>query len=134
MKKNIKVEFPGFIELFDRLLADQKNNKKEIVTKKELFVQFILLSQKTMLKNSELNKKFKIDLFDFTEDYDYCIDILLKLFFSEEDKDWIDWWLYERVGHSGEINKAYYKNGKEIILYTPEDLWDFLNENNKKKK
>jgi phage anti-repressor protein len=134
MKDKIKVEFPGFAEMFDKLIAEQKNNKKEVMTKKKLFIQFIESYQESSKISSELYSKYKIDLFDYEDRYHVCISNLMSMFFSEEDKDWIDWWLYERISHSGKINKANYKNGDEIILDTPEDLWNFILKNNKSKK
>lgn len=46
--------------------------------------------------------------------------------FSEEDRDVIYWWLYERISHNGEILRMYDCNDNEIKMDTPEDLWNYL--------
>ena len=54
-------------------------------------------------------------------------ELLLESHFNEEDRDFIYWWLYERVNpHTGEVNEAYDAEGNPIKLDTPEDLWNYL--------
>ena len=57
---------------------------------------------------------------------------LLKTLFEDND-EWISWWIYEKDFGSKKEMKAYYKNDKEIKLDTPEQLYDFLIKNRKKK-
>lgn len=54
-------------------------------------------------------------------------NLLMTSSFSDDDVDFIYWWLHERESF-GEINKAYYADGSEIKLDTVEDLWNYLNE------
>lgn len=43
--------------------------------------------------------------------------------FNEEGKDWIDWYLYERVGFDGKILEAWDEKGN-VICHNVESLWD----------
>lgn len=53
--------------------------------------------------------------------------LLLESNFNEEDREFIYWWLYERVNsYTGEVRQAYDSNGNPIKLDTPEDLWNYL--------
>ena len=54
------------------------------------------------------------------------MDLVIKTNFNENQADWIDWWLYDRISFDNSINEAYDKDGKEIDLDTPEKLWNFL--------
>jgi hypothetical protein len=47
--------------------------------------------------------------------------------FGEEGKDWIEWYLYERKSHSGEILKAWDKDDNEICYDIP-SLWETIKE------
>lgn len=67
--------------------------------------------------------QLKIDLMDYDEDYQNVISTLMDAVFTEEGTDWIDWYLYERVSHNGEILKAYEKDGSEIC-HNIESLWE----------
>lgn len=48
--------------------------------------------------------------------------------FSEEDAEFIDWWLNERISSDGKVNKAYV-DGVELKLDTVEDLWENISKN-----
>lgn len=69
----------------------------------------------------------KIDLLDYNEQFTKVIDALLEEVFGECGKDWIDWYLYERVTYSGEILKAWDKNKNEICYDVP-SLWETVKE------
>jgi hypothetical protein len=43
--------------------------------------------------------------------------------FGKFDKEWIDWFIYERVTPSGEILKAHDAEGNEIC-YDIKSLWE----------
>jgi hypothetical protein len=43
--------------------------------------------------------------------------------FGKFDKEWIDWFIYERVTPSGEILKAHDAKGNEIC-YDIKSLWE----------
>jgi len=75
--------------------------------------------------------ELKIDLIDYTDTYDKTIYILWNQILSEEGNDWLNWYLYEKDGISGnpkEDFKAWDKDGKEICKNI-EDLHRFLLEN-----
>ena len=74
-----------------------------------------------------------IDLTNYEEFYHSIITIFLDSLFNKEGKDWIDWYLYERVGFTNKVNLATNKDGKEICYDIP-SLWEEVKNNLKCKK
>lgn len=69
----------------------------------------------------------KVDILALDEDYFKVIDMLLEKAFGNYNKEWIDWYLYERVTPTGEILKAHDENGKEIC-HNIQSLWETITE------
>jgi len=93
---------------------------------KELFEEIILKLQSMHEKNHALYK-LGIDMLDFTEPYDRIIDILFKSYFNKDQLGWIDWFLYERKTHKGEILEAHDADGNSIC-YDIDSLWKTIQE------
>jgi len=74
-----------------------------------------------------------IDLTNHEELYHNIITVFLDSIFNKEGKDWIDWYLYERVGFTNKVNLATDKDGKEICYDIP-SLWEEVKNNLKCKK
>jgi len=74
-----------------------------------------------------------IDLTNDEELYHNTITIFLDSIFNKEGKDWIDWYLYERVGFTNKVNLATDKSGNEICYDIP-SLWEEVKNNLKCKK
>jgi hypothetical protein len=68
-----------------------------------------------------------VDLMNYDEPIQKINCILMLEIFGEFGKDWIEWYLYERVSHSGEILKAWDKDDNEICYDIP-SLWETVNE------
>ena len=84
----------------------------------------ILIS--TIQKNRENSYhlyKLGIDLSNYNDDLFKVIDMLMEKAFGNLNKEWIDWFIYERVTPSGEILKAHDAEGKEIC-WDIKSLWE----------
>ena len=68
-----------------------------------------------------------VDLINYDEPNQRIISLLMEEIFAKEGKDWIDWYLYEKVTHSGEILKAWDKDDNEICYDIP-SLWETVKE------
>ena len=66
-----------------------------------------------------------LDLVNYEDAFYQIIELLIDEAFSDYNKEWIDWFLYERVSHSGEILKAHDEKGKEIC-YDIKSLWEVV--------
>ena len=88
----------------------------------EQFKTLIEALQKVSDKYSKLCD-LGIDTMNYDEDYQKVISLLMECAFNEEGKEWIDWYLYERVGFDGRILQAWDENNNEIC-HNIESLWD----------
>lgn len=75
-------------------------------------------------QEEKLNAAYKsgIDLINFFDDGGNATSLLLSVYYGEEGKDWIDWYLYERDSNSADINQAMDKDNNPIC-YDDESLW-----------
>jgi hypothetical protein len=96
---------------------------------KKSFEKIILNLQLAHKKSRELYK-LGVDLMEYDESYEFVIDELFKATFNEEQRGWVDWFLYERESPSGKILKAHKKVGKKKveICHTIDSLWETVNE------
>lgn len=93
----------------------------------ESFEKIILQLQLAHVKSRELYK-LGVDLMQYDEHYEFVIDELMNASFNEDQRRWIDWFLYERPSliTKGKPNKAWKKVGKKKveICHTIESLWE----------
>jgi hypothetical protein len=94
--------------------------------KYEQFKKLIEIIEKNRERSSSLYN-LGIDLIDFEDDYYKIINILMNSVFQKEGHDWIDWYLYERVGFKDKKNLATDGNGNEICYDIP-SLWETVKE------
>jgi len=92
---------------------------------KQSFEKIILHLQTAHKKSRELYK-LGLDLMQYDENYEFVIDELFKAAFNEEQRGWVDWFLYEKEGLRGETNKAFKKVGRKKveICHTIDSLWE----------
>ena len=95
---------------------------------KKAFEKIILNLQLAHKKSRELYK-LGVDLMEYDESYEFVIDELFKASFNEDQRRWIDWFLYERESHTGKILKAHKKVGRKKveICHTIDSLWETVN-------
>ena len=89
--------------------------------KYETFEKLIIELENILDRNSKLYN-LGVDLLNYDEPNQRIISILMEETFGKNGKDWIDWYLYERTSHSGEILKAWDKDDNEIC-YDIKSLW-----------
>jgi hypothetical protein len=90
------------------------------------FEKLILELENVCGRHSKLYE-LGVDLLNYEEPLQKINSILMFEIFGEEGKDWIDWYLYERVSPSGEILKAWDENNNEIC-YNIFSLWETVKE------
>ena len=57
-----------------------------------------------------------VNLMDYDDMYHTIITNLLTSVFDKEGKDWIDWYLYERIGFKDKVHLAQDKDGNYVFL------------------
>jgi len=94
--------------------------------KYEVFEKLINNMKACSEKDSAIYK-LGVDITNVIDDYSQTISLLLKVYYSEEGVEWIDWWLYEKFSPSGEVLTAHDKDGNEICTNL-EELWVIVEE------
>lgn len=96
---------------------------------KQSFEKIILNLQTARTRSREIYK-LGIDLMNYEENYEKVVDELFSAAFNPDQLGWIDWFLYEREGFDGKINKAWKKVGRKKveICYDIDSLWETINE------
>ena len=78
---------------------------------------------------------YKINFMDYDDPFYVVIENLLKLSFSKEQQNIINWWLYDKFLPTGEVLVLTHKETEQIIpSETPEDVWDLIQEQRKDEK
>lgn len=102
----------------------------------ETFEKLIVELQGAYERNTKLYQ-LGVDLSEHNEPMHRVASLLMLEAFGENGKSWIDWYLFDRVTHSGKILKAWRtKDGKEDeeICYDIKSLWEEVcNEPDKKR-
>lgn len=93
---------------------------------RETFLKIINLHQEQDKRIDRLSEVINYDspLVEFGW---LMFDEIMREAFSEEQRDWISWWLYERISIiNGEELPYFGEKGKKQYIHTPEELWDFI--------
>ena len=76
---------------------------------------------------------YKINMMDYDDPFYVAIENLFKLNYTQEQRNVVNWWLYDKYLPTGEVlvltNK---ETGEDIPSETPEDIWDLIQEHEKK--
>ena len=76
---------------------------------------------------------YKINMMDYDDPFYTAIENLIKLHFTPEQQNIINWWLYDKILPTCETLVLTNKDTEEIIPSdTPEDIWDLIQEHEKK--
>jgi hypothetical protein len=92
----------------------------------EQFEKLIITIEKVRERSSAIYD-WGLDIINFEDDYFNIVNILMDCVFDQEGHDWIDWYLYERIGFNGKTNLATDKDGNEICYDIP-SLWETVKE------
>jgi len=96
--------------------------------KKEAFIRFIdnykYANDRTLL----LKVEHAIDFVNFEEPFIQAIEALLELHFNKNQKQILEWWLYEKWNQpNGDVLQLENtETGEELPTDTPEQLWDLI--------
>ena len=127
LKHNLEA---GFNKLFNSPVIIRKKKRDQALKKKTLFISLISQYENSLNKSSKLQAEFAIDLLDYEGPYFEIIDKLMLLMWGGDIYEVITFYLYERFNLDGSLNCIIESdesgNDIEIILKTPEDLYNYL--------
>ena len=122
----------------DDILGATSSLKDKLPSKKsldqELFCDMLRNLQFVNSRTLGLKHDYKINMMDYDDPFYTSIENLLKLHYTQEQQNIINWWLYDKFLPTGEVLILTHKDTEEIIPSdTPEDVWDLIQEQNAKK-
>ena len=95
--------------------------------KRELFNDVLTNLAHVNSRSLGLKHDYKIDFIEYDDPFFNIIESLITLHFNKEQKQIIEWYLYDKFLPTGEVlvlNDA--KTGIEIPTETPDDIWELV--------
>ena len=121
----------------DDILGTKSSLKEKIPAKisleRELFCEALQNLQFVNSRTMGMKHDYKINMMDYDDPFYTAIENLIKLNYTQEQQNLINWWLYDKFLPTGEVLILTHKDTEEIILSeTPEDIWELIQEYEKK--
>ena len=121
----------------DDILGTKSSLKAKLPAKisytKELFCETLQNLQFVNGRTMGMKHDYKINMMDYDDPFYVTIENLLKLHYTQEQQNVINWWLYDKFLPTGDILVLTDKDTEEIIPSdTPSDIWDLIQEHAKK--
>ena len=121
----------------DDILGTKSSLKEKLPSKKaykrELFCGMLRDLQFVNSRTLGMKHDYQIDMMDYDDPFYNTIEKLIKSHFNREQQNLINWWLYDKFLPTGEVLILTHKETEEIIPSdTPEDIWDLIQEHEKK--
>jgi len=123
------------VKKIKRYIDEILNTKSSLTAKRpikkdklrELFCTVLNEIQFVNARAVGMKHDFNVDLTEYDEPFFKAIESLMRLHFSERQRNMINWWLYDKFLPSGDVlilndNETH----EEIPTETADDLWDLL--------
>ena len=121
----------------DDILGTKSSLKEKLPSKKsyeqELFCEMLRNLQFVNGRTLGMKHDYKIDMMDYDDPFYTAIENVIKLHYTQEQQNLINWWLYDKFLPTGEILILTNKKTEEIIpSETPEDVWELIQDQKNK--
>ena len=119
------------------ILGTKSSLRKKLPSKrskeKELFCEILNNLQFVNARTMGMKHDYKVNMMDYDDPFYVAIENLLQLNYTEDQRNIINWWLYDKFLPTGEVLILTDKESEEIIPSdTPEDIWDLIRKHEKK--
>ena len=130
MEKNVEIK--KIKKKFDDIIGVKSQITKKRTTRKDrdkkLFCEMLFTLQYLNTRSLGLKHDYRLDLCNFEDPFYKVIENLLELNYNPNQRDVINWWLYDKFTPDGDIYVLTDQiDGNEIPTETPEDIWEILN-------
>ena len=121
----------------DDILGTKSSLKDKLPAKKskekELFCEILQNLQFVNARTMGMKHDYKINFMEYDDPFYTAIECFFKLHYTDEQRNMVNWWLYDKFLPTGEVLVLTNKETEEIIPSdTPEDVWDLIQEHEKK--
>jgi hypothetical protein len=127
---------PNLNSFGKKFTISKRSKKEKILSEEEMFVNIVSVLGACWDKSNKLYELFKINIMEYEEDYFQIIEGLIQLKYGLWKAEIILWYIFGRIDIDGKMHPLIINDDKEereIFLKTPNELWDFLVELEKKK-
>lgn len=108
----------------------KREKKEKIISEKDLFIETLDFLEKNWTKSNQAYDLFGINLLEYEESYFKAIENLIVLKYGMWKAEIILWYVFGRKDNEGKIYPLSINNedgsNEEVIIDTPEELWDIL--------
>ena len=122
----------------DDILGTKSNLRDKLPAKKskekELFCEILQNLQFVNTRTLGMKHDYKVNMMDYDDPFYIAIENLFQLNYTQEQRNLVNWWLYDKYLPTGEVLILTDKETNDVIPSdTPEDIWDLIQEQKKKK-
>ena len=115
----------------DEILGAKSSIREKIHTKKDyerdLFCDTLRQLQFVNSRTLGMKHDYKVNMMDYDDPYYIVIENLFRLNYTQEERNLINWWLYDKFLPSGDILVLTDTKTEEVIpSETPEDIWELF--------
>ena len=119
------------------ILGAKSSLRKKLPSKKsrekELFCEILQNLQFVNSRTLSMKHDFKVNMMEYDDPFYIALENMFKLHYTQEQRNVINWWLYDKFLPTGEVLILTDKEDGSIIPSdTPEDIWDLMQEHEKK--
>ena len=117
----------------DDILGTKSSLRKKLPAKKsyerELFCEILQNLQFVNSRTMGMKHDYKVNMMDYDDPFYVALENMFKLHYTQEQRNVINWWLYDKFLPTGEVLILTHKETEEVIPSdTPEDIWDLIQE------
>ena len=107
----------------------------KISHEKKLFCEVLQNLQFVNGRTLGMKHDYKVNMMDYDDPFYVAIENLFRLHYTQEQRNVINWWLYDKFLPTGEVLILTDKSTEEVIPSdTPEDIWDLIQQHKNEKK
>ncbi len=107
----------------------------KISHEKKLFCEVLQNLQFVNGRTLGMKHDYKVNMMDYDDPFYVAIENLFRLHYTQEQRNVINWWLYDKFLPTGEVLILTDKATEEVIPSdTPEDIWDLIQQHKNEKK
>ena len=115
-------------KLRDKLPAKKSHEK-------QLFCEILQNLQFVNGRTMGMKHDYKINMMEYDDPFYVALENMFQLHYTQEQRNLINWWLYDKFLPTGETLILTDKvTEEEIPSDTAEDVWDLIQEQNNEKK
>ena len=115
----------------DEILGAKSNLREKIHTKKDqekqLFCEILQNLQFVNGRTLGMKHDYKVNFMDYDDSFYVIVENMFQLHYTQEQRNLINWWLYDKFLPSGDVLVLTDTTTEEVIpSETPEDIWELF--------